>query len=195
MFISEYFTHPTAVVDEGAQIGFGTKIWHFCHVMPEARIGENCILGQNVFVANGVKIGNGVKVQNNVSIYEGVECEDDVFLGPSMVFTNVVNPRAFIERKTEYRKTIVKKGASVGANAVIVCGNTIGEYAMVGAGAVVTRDVPAYFIVAGNPAKHIGYISRHGIKLNFDEFGKAVCPESGERYTLKSGKVVNREND
>ncbi|GHU69098.1 N-acetyltransferase [Bacteroidia bacterium] len=156
--------HPTAIIDTGAKIATGTKIWHFSHIMPEAEIGENCILGQNVFVASGAQLGNGVKVQNNVSIYAGVICEDDVFLGPSCVFTNVVNPRAFIERKKEFKPTLIKKGASIGANATILCGITIGEYAMIGAGSVVTKDVPPYALVVGNPAKQIGLVDREGNK-------------------------------
>ena len=182
-----YFAHDSAVIDSGAQIGLGTKIWHFCHVMPGAVIGKNCSLGQNVFVANGVKLGNNVKVQNNVSIYEGVNCEDDVFLGPSMVFTNVINPRSAVNRKTEYLPTLVKKGASIGANATIVCGITIGKYAFIGAGAVVTKDVPSFALVVGNPARQIGWMSRHGERLHFDENGKATCPGSGEQYVLKNG--------
>ena len=183
-----YFAHDSAVIDSGAQIGNGTKIWHFCHIMPGAVIGNNCSLGQNVFVANGVKLGNKVKVQNNVSIYEGVICEDDVFLGPSMVFTNVINPRSAVNRKTEYLPTIVKKGATIGANATIVCGVTIGEYAFIGAGAVVTKDVPSFALVVGNPARQIGWMSRHGERLHFDDSGQATCPGSGEQYVLKEGR-------
>lgn len=159
---SNFYQHESAEVDNGASIGEGTKIWHFCHIMPQAIIGNDCILGQNCFVANGVKIGNKVKVQNNVSIYEGVECEDEVFLGPSMVFTNVINPRSDIERKDEYKKTLVKKGATIGANATIICGVTIGAYAMIGAGAVVTKDVPDYALVVGNPAVQIGSVDKEG---------------------------------
>jgi UDP-2-acetamido-3-amino-2,3-dideoxy-glucuronate N-acetyltransferase len=158
--------HPTAIIDEGANIASGTKIWHFSHIMPEAEIGENCVIGQNVFVASGVKLGKGVKVQNNVSVYTGVICEDDVFLGPSCVFTNVINPRAFIERKNEFKPTLIKKGASIGANATILCGITIGEYAMIGAGSVVTKDVPPYALVVGNPAKQIGLIDKEGNRKN-----------------------------
>ena len=182
-----YFVHPTAVVDPECQIGKGTKIWHFTHVMPHSVIGEDCVLGQNVFVAEGVRLGNQVKVQNNVSLYDGVECEDDVFLGPSMVFTNVVNPRSFINRKSEFQKTIVRRGATVGANATIVCGCEIGRYAFVGAGAVVTKSVPNYALVVGNPARQMGWMSRYGHRLKFDADGFATCPESGERYQLKDG--------
>lgn len=183
------FIHESAFVDEGAGIGAGTKVWHFVHVMPEAQIGKNCVLGQNVFVADKVVLGDGVRVQNNVSIYEGVVCEDDVFLGPSMVFTNVVNPRSAVERKDEFRKTLVKKGATIGANATILCGNTIGSYAFVGAGAVVTKDVPDFALVVGNPAKQTGWMSRHGRRLEFDGHGEAQCPETGETYKLKAGSV------
>lgn len=188
-----YFAHPTAVVDEGCEIGEGTKVWHFCHLMPGARIGRGCSLGQNVFVASGVVLGDNVKVQNNVSIYTGVTCEPDVFLGPSMVFTNVVNPRSAVNRKNEYQETRVGRGASIGANATIVCGNPIGEYAFIGAGSVVTKTVPAYALVVGNPARQIGWMSRHGERLTFDENGKAVCPGSGERYLLTQGKVSRIE--
>ena len=181
-----YKSHPTAVIDEGCQIGSGSQIWHFCHVMPKAIIGNNCILGQNVFVANNVKLGNGVKVQNNVSLYTGVVCEDYVFLGPSMVFTNVTNPRSFIERKQEFKETLVKKGATIGANAVIICGNTIGKFALIGAGAVVTKSVSNYAMVLGNPAKQVAWVSKAGIKLVFDTKGLATCPEGGEKYELKN---------
>ncbi|MFM7401202.1 MAG: acyltransferase [Bacteroidota bacterium] len=177
------FIHPSAIVDPGATIGEGAKIWHFCHVSPGAVIGENCVLGQNVFVANGVTLGRGVKVQNNVSLYTGVVCEDEVFLGPSMVFTNVINPRSFVERKSEFRQTLVKRGASIGANATIVCGTTLGAYCLVGAGAVVTRDVPDYALVTGIPARQAGWVSRLGHRLSFED-GKAICPESGEGYIL-----------
>ena len=186
---TDYYIHPTALVDEGAQIGAGTKIWHFCHIMPGAILGGNCNLGQNVFVANGVVLGRNVKVQNNVSIYEGVICEDDVFLGPSMVFTNVFNPRSAVVRKHEYRQTLVERGASIGANATIVCGVKIGAYAFIGAGAVVTRDVPPYALVMGNPARQKGWMSRQGQKLHFDAEGLATCPESGERYRLQNGII------
>lgn len=184
-----YYSHPTAIIDEGARIGKGTKIWHFCHVMPDSSIGENCVLGQNVLVSSGVTLGKGVKVQNNVSLYTGVFCEDDAFIGPSAVFTNVVNPRSFLNRKDEFRQTFVKRGATIGANATIVCGITLGEYSFVGAGAVVTRDVPAFALVVGNPARIMGWVSKHGHRLKFDENGAALCPESGESYTLKDNKV------
>jgi UDP-2-acetamido-3-amino-2,3-dideoxy-glucuronate N-acetyltransferase len=185
-----YFVHPTALIDEGAQIGPGSKVWHFCHLMSDCRIGENCNLGQNVFVGKGVVLGNNVKVQNNVSVYEGVTCEDDVFLGPSMVFTNIINPRSAIVRKGQYLRTLVKKGAAIGANATIVCGNTIGAYAFIGAAAVVTRDVPDYALVTGNPARQTGWMSEYGHKLVFDEEGKATCPESGQLYRLVEGECV-----
>jgi len=177
--------HETAVVDEGASIGKGTKIWHFSHLMPRCVLGENCNIGQNVFIANDVKLGNNVKVQNNVSIYTGVICDDDVFLGPSMVFTNVMNPRSAVNRKSEYRTTHVGKGATIGANATIVCGNNIGEYAFIGAGAVVTKEVPAYALLVGNPARQIGWMSAHGSRLHFDESNKAICEESGMKYELR----------
>ena len=184
-----YFVHETAVVDAGCKIGQGTKIWHFCHLMTRAIIGENCNLGQNVMVASGVVLGNNVKVQNNVSLYEGVTCEDDVFLGPSMVFTNVINPRSAINRRGDYSETIVRKGVSIGANATIVCGNNIGEYAFIGAGAVVTKEVPPYALLVGNPAKQIGWISEYGHKLNFNEDGIAYCQESKQQYTLSENSV------
>jgi UDP-2-acetamido-3-amino-2,3-dideoxy-glucuronate N-acetyltransferase len=182
---NNYFAHPTAVIDEGCIIGAGTKIWHFCHIMPGCEIGENCNLGQNVVVSPKVKLGKNVRVQNNVSIYEGVICEDDVFLGPSMVFTNVINPRSAVSRKHEYLPTLVRKGASIGANATIVCGNEIGEYAFIGAGAVVTKPVPAYALIVGNPGKQTGWMSEYGHKLHFDSTGEALCMESGERYVLR----------
>ena len=185
----EYFAHETAVIDEGSKIGKGTKIWHFTHVMSGSEIGENCNLGQNVVVLSGVKLGNNVKVQNNVSIYTGVICDDDVFLGPSMVFTNVINPRSAIIRKDQYLETIVERGASIGANATIVCGNIIGRYAFIGAGAVVTKDVKPFALVVGNPARQTGWISEFGHKLFFDEKGYAFCTESGERYKLENGIV------
>ena len=186
----KYSIHETAVIDEGCEIGAGCKIWHFTHIMPGCRIGENCNIGQNVVISPGVILGNNVKVQNNVSVYTGVICEDDVFLGPSMVFTNVINPRSKIVRKDKYEKTLVKRGASIGANATIICGNTIGEYSFVGAGAVVTKDVPAFALVVGNPAKQIGWISDFGHRLNFDKANKAICPESKEEYLIKNGKVI-----
>ena len=184
-----YFAHETAVIDEGCEIGDGTKIWHFSHVMPGCTLGEKCNLGQNVVVSPGVKLGRNVKVQNNVSIYTGVICEDDVFLGPSMVFTNVINPRSAVERKDEYKQTVLGKGASVGANATLICGNNIGKYALIGAGAVITKDVPAYALVVGNPAKQIGWVSEHGHRLDFDAEGQATCPETQKRYILELGKV------
>ncbi|WP_020535102.1 acyltransferase [Lewinella cohaerens] len=184
-----YYAHPTAIIDEGAQIGAGSKIWHFCHLMPGAVIGGSCSLGQNVFVANKVRLGRNVKVQNNVSLYEGVICEDDVFIGPSAVFTNVINPRSGVERKHEYRPTILRKGVSIGANATIVCGVTLGTYAFVGAASVVTKDVAPYALVVGNPARQIGWMSAHGDRLEFDKQGKAVCGESGVEYSLRDGVV------
>ena len=187
--MSQYFSHPTAIIDENCVIGQGTKIWHFSHVMSGCSLGKNCNLGQNVVVSPGVILGNNVKVQNNVSIYTGVVCEDDVFLGPSMVFTNVINPRSSINRKDQYKKTIVRKGASIGANATIICGNEIGPFAMIGAGAVITKPVPAYALVVGNPAKQIAWISEYGHRLHFDSEGKAVCKESGQQYTLDSHTV------
>lgn len=187
-----YFAHETAVVDGGCMIGEGTKIWHFSHIMPDCTIGERCNIGQNVVVSPGVKLGNNVKVQNNVSIYTGVECEDDVFLGPSMVFTNVINPRSAVNRRDQYSRTIVKKGASIGANATIVCGNDIGAYAFIGAGSVVTKEVPDFALLVGNPARQIGWMSEYGHRLNFDENGVAVCPESGQEYVLESGKVKRK---
>ncbi len=184
-----YSYHKSAVIDPGCKIGKGTKIWHFTHIMPGCEVGENCNFGQNVVVSPGVKLGNNVKVQNNVSIYTGVICEDDVFLGPSMVFTNIVNPRSAVIRRDEYVTTLVRKGATIGANATIVCGIEIGEYAFIGAGAVVIRDVPAYALVVGNPAKHIGWMSEFGHRLNFDRDSLAICPESNEKYRLAGEKV------
>lgn len=185
----DFFAHGTAVIDEGCEIGKGTKIWHFSHIMPNCKIGENCNIGQNVVVSPDVVLGRNVKVQNNVSIYTGVICEDDVFLGPSMVFTNVINPRSAVNRRAQYSKTIVKKGASIGANATIVCGHDIGEYAFIGAGAVVTKTVPAYALVIGNPARQIGWMSEFGHKLKFDQDGNATCPESGDKYKLEGNRV------
>jgi len=185
----QYFAHPSAIIDENCKIGEGTKIWHFSHIMSECIIGKRCNIGQNVVVSPGVVLGDNVKVQNNVSIYTGVICEDDVFLGPSMVFTNVINPRSAIIRKEEYKKTIVRKGASIGANATVVCGNEIGQYAMIGAGAVITKVVPAYALVYGNPARQNGWVSEYGHKLNFDNEGFAICPESGEKYLLLNNEV------
>ena len=186
-----YYAHPTAVIDEGCSIGEGTKIWHFSHVMPNCEIGERCNLGQNVVVSPDVTLGTNVKVQNNVSIYTGVICEDDVFLGPSMVFTNIINPRSAIIRKDQYAETLVKKGASIGANATVICGNSIGRYALIGAGAVVTKSIPDYALVVGNPSKQIGWVSEYGHRLEFDENGHATCKESGEKYSIKEG-IVNK---
>lgn len=185
-----YFAHETAVIDDGCEIGAGTKIWHFSHVMSNCKIGENCNLGQNVVISPQVVLGNNVKIQNNVSIYTGVICEDDVFLGPSMVFTNVINPRSAINRKSEYAKTVVKKGATIGANSTIVCGHDIGRFAFIGAGAVVTKNVPDYALVIGNPARQTGWMSEYGHKLNFNLDFLAVCPESGEKYRLENGTVI-----
>jgi UDP-2-acetamido-3-amino-2,3-dideoxy-glucuronate N-acetyltransferase len=184
-----YYAHETAVIDEGCTIGKGTKIWHFSHIMPNCTIGEDCNLGQNVVVSPQVTLGRNVKVQNNVSIYTGVICEDDVFLGPSMVFTNVINPRSAVNRKNEYKETIVEKGASIGANATIVCGNKIGKFALIGAGAVVVKEVKPYALVVGNPSKQIGWVSEYGHRLHFDNQGLATCPESGEQYFLNENQV------
>jgi UDP-2-acetamido-3-amino-2,3-dideoxy-glucuronate N-acetyltransferase len=189
MGAGNYFAHPSAIIDEGCEIGAGVKIWHFCHIMSGCQIGEGCNIGQNVVVSPKVVLGKNVRVQNNVSIYEGVICEDDVFLGPSMVFTNVINPRSAVSRKHEYLPTLVRKGASIGANATILCGNEIGEYAFIGAGAVVTRPIPPYALVVGNPAKQIGWMSEFGHRLHFDASNKAVCEESGESYTLDNNTV------
>ena len=186
----EYFAHETSVIDEGTRIGKGTKIWHFSHIMTGSEIGENCNIGQNVVISPGVKIGKNVKVQNNVSIYTGVVCDDDVFLGPSMVFTNIVNPRSAIIRKDSYVSTLVEKGASIGANSTIVCGNRIGKYSFIGAGAVVTKDVKPYALVVGNPAMQTGWMSEYGHKLQFDDKGYAICPESGEKYRIQDGNVI-----
>ncbi|MEM1328200.1 MAG: acyltransferase [Bacteroidota bacterium] len=188
-----YFAHPTAIIDEGAQIGDHTKIWHFCHIMPKAKIGNYCNLGQNVFIADDVQLGNHVKVQNSVSIYTGVICEDEVFIGPSAVFTNVINPRAAVNRKSEYQQTLVKKGATIGANATIVCGNMIGKYAFIGAGSVVTKDVPDFALVVGNPGRQVGWMSVFGEKLDFSN-GEAVCERSGGRYHISSGVVEILKN-
>jgi UDP-2-acetamido-3-amino-2,3-dideoxy-glucuronate N-acetyltransferase len=184
-----YFAHPSAFIDEGSNIGAGTKIWHFSHIMPNCTIGENCNIGQNVVISPEVVLGKNVKVQNNVSIYTGVQCEDDVFLGPSMVFTNVTNPRSAVNRKNQYAKTIVKKGASIGANATIVCGHDIGKFAFIGAGAVVTKNVPDYALVIGNPARQTGWMSEYGHKLIFNKDGEAICEESGEKYLLEKQSV------
>ncbi len=187
--MDNFFVHETAIIDAPSDIGEGTKIWHFSHLMPNCKLGKNCNIGQNVVVSPNVVLGNNVKVQNNVSIYEGVTCEDDVFLGPSMVFTNVINPRSAVNRKNEYLKTKVKKGATIGANATIVCGHDIGEFAFIGAGAVITKEVLDYALVVGNPAKQIGWMSEFGHRLSFDENGNATCEESGEKYTLENNKV------
>src|SRR5688572_6791871 len=184
-----YYSHPTAILDEGCEIGSGTKIWHFSHIMPNCRIGENCNIGQNVVVSPDVILGNNVKVQNNVSIYTGVICEEDVFLGPSMVFTNVINPRSAVNRKNEYLRTLVKKGATIGANATIVCGIELGKFAFIGAGAVVTKSVRDYALVVGNPARQTGWMSEHGHKLIFNKDGVAVCSESKDNYQLQNGIV------
>lgn len=184
-----YYVHPSSIIDENCEIGEGTKIWHFSHVMSGSKIGNNCNLGQNVVVSPKVVLGNNVRVQNNVSIYEGVICEDDVFLGPSMVLTNVINPRSAVSRKDQYKKTLIKKGASIGANATIVCGNTIGEFAFIGAGAVVTKDVPAYALIVGNPGRQKGWMSEYGHKLDFNADNIAICPESRQEYKLENGEV------
>ncbi len=184
-----YFAHETAVIDEGCSIGAGTHIWHFSHIMSQCVIGENCNLGQNVVVSPGVVLGRNVKVQNNVSIYTGVICEDEVFLGPSMVFTNVINPRSAISRKNQYGKTLVKRGATIGANATVICGHTIGEFAFIGAGAVVTKDVKPYALIVGNPGRQTGWMSEYGHRLHFNENNRAVCPESGIEYLLKDQAV------
>jgi UDP-2-acetamido-3-amino-2,3-dideoxy-glucuronate N-acetyltransferase len=185
-----YFAHETAIVDEGCKIGTGTKIWHFSHIMKNCEIGENCNIGQNVVVSPEVILGRNVKIQNNVSLYTGVICEDDVFLGPSMVFTNVTNPRSAVVRRGSYEKTLVKKGASIGANATIVCGHDIGEFAFIGAGTVVTKEIPPYALVVGNPSRQIGWMSEYGHRLEFDEKGIAICPESKEKYLLKDNNVT-----
>lgn len=182
----DYFRHPTAVVDDGAEIGAGTRIWHFAHILGGTRLGERCVVSQNVMIGPNVTVGNGCKIQNNVSLYEGVTLEDDVFCGPSMVFTNVLLPRAFVNRRSEFLPTLIRRGASIGANATIVCGHTIGQYAMVGAGAVVTRDVDDFALVLGNPARRIGWVSRSGDRLGED----LVCPRTGERYRLENGKLA-----
>ncbi len=187
---NNFFAHETAIVDEGCNIGNGTKIWHFSHIMKNCEIGENCNIGQNVVVSPEVILGRNVKIQNNVSIYTGVTCEDDVFLGPSMVFTNITNPRSAVVRRGSYEKTLVKKGASIGANATIVCGHDIGEYAFIGAGTVVTKEIPAYALVVGNPSRQIGWMSEYGHRLEFNADGTAICPESKERYLLKDNTVT-----
>ncbi len=187
--MSNYFAHPTAVIDTPCQIGDGTKIWHFSHLMPGCVLGENCNIGQNVVISPEVALGKNVKVQNNVSIYTGVSCDDDVFLGPSCVFTNVLNPRSAVNRRDSYLKTHVGKGASIGANATIVCGHNIGAFAFIGAGAVVTKEIPAYALVVGNPARQLGWMSEFGQRLNFDSNGLDTCPESGQQYQLKENRV------
>ena len=189
----QYFAHQTAVIDDNCEIGEGTKIWHFSHIMSGCTIGKQCNIGQNVVISPKVFLGNNVKVQNNVSIYTGVICEDDVFLGPSMVFTNIVNPRSAIIRKDQYKETIVRKGASIGANATIICGNEIGQYAMIGAGAVITKEVLPYALVYGNPARQYGWVSEYGHKLDFDNQGVGICPESGGKYLLKGDDVKRIE--
>jgi UDP-2-acetamido-3-amino-2,3-dideoxy-glucuronate N-acetyltransferase len=186
----EFFAHETAVIDEGCTIGKGTKIWHFSHIMKDSVIGEKCNIGQNVVVSPGVRLGNNVKVQNNVSIYTGVICEDDVFLGPSMVFTNIINPRSAVIRRDLYVKTMVRRGASIGANATIICGNEIGEYALIGAGAVITKDVKPFALVVGNPGRQTGWVSEYGHKLSFTIDGTALCPESGQKYRLSGERVT-----
>lgn len=186
----DYFVHESSYVDEPCEIGKGTRIWHFSHIMTGCSMGENCNIGQNVVISPNVILGNNVKIQNNVSVYTGVECEDDVFLGPSMVFTNVINPRSGVNRRDAYMKTIVKKGASIGANATIVCGNAIGQYAFIGAGAVVTKEIPDYALVIGNPAKHVGWISEFGHRLTFDDALFARCPESNALYKLSNNEVT-----
>ena len=193
METNAYFAHPTAVIDEGCTIGKGTKIWHFTHIMPKCIIGEQCNIGQNVVISPEVVLGRNVKIQNNVSVYTGVTCDDDVFLGPSMVFTNVINPRSAVNRKSEYARTHVGKGATIGANATIVCGHDIGPFAFIGAGAVVTKNIPAYSLWVGNPARQRGWMSEHGQQLHFDDNGFATCEESGERYELKDGAVRKLE--
>ena len=190
----DYFAHETAVIDDGCQIGTGSKIWHFTHIMTGCKIGERCNIGQNVVVSPGVILGNNVKIQNNVSVYTGVICEDDVFLGPSMVFTNILNPRSAVNRKDKYVQTYVERGASIGANATIICGVRIGRFSLIGAGAVVTKSVIPYSLVMGNPARFAGWVSEYGHKLNFDSSGMAVCAESGEKYKLENNQVVKVEN-
>lgn len=189
----DYFVHETSVIDHPCEIGKGSKVWHFCHIMAGAHIGENCNLGQNVMIGSGVRIGDRVKIQNNVSIYKGVEVEDDVFIGPSAVFTNVINPRSFIERKDEFRQTLLKKGSTIGANSTIVCGVEIGEYALIGAGSTVTKDVKPYALVMGVPARQTGWVSKNGQKLEFDEKGIAICPATGEKYHLADEKVEQED--
>jgi UDP-2-acetamido-3-amino-2,3-dideoxy-glucuronate N-acetyltransferase len=193
--MSEYIAHSSAVIDEGCEIGEDVRIWHFSHIMPDCKIGVGCNIGQNVVVSPGVELGKNVKVQNNVSIYTGVVCEDDVFLGPSMVFTNITNPRSAVVRREQYVKTFVRRGATIGANATLVCGNEIGKFALIGAGAVVTKDVPAYALLVGNPAVQIGWVSEYGHRLKFDSDNKATCPESGEYYKLIDAQVIKIANE
>ncbi len=183
------FIHPSAIIDEGAQIGINTKVWHFAHLMPQAVVGPDCTIGQNVFIDNGVTLGKGVKIQNNVSVYKGVEIEDEVFIGPSVVFTNVINPRSFIERKAEFKQTIVHRGATIGANATILCGIELGKYCFIGAGAVVTKNVKPFSLVTGNPARHVGWISKMGYTLSFNNKGEATCKGSGEHYLMKDDYI------
>ena len=192
---SAFFSHETAVIDEGAKIGAKVKIWHFSHIMSDCIIGDQCNIGQNVVVSPKVILGKNVKVQNNVSIYTGVICEDDVFLGPSMVFTNISNPRSAVNRRDEYFQTLVRKGASIGANATIICGNDIGEYALIGAGAVITKKVPDYALMVGNPAKQVGWVSEYGHRLEIDALGYGCCPETGSKYQLKDNKLSRVHND
>lgn len=193
--MKDFFVHESSYVDDNVSIGNHTKIWHFSHILPDTTIGKNCSFGQNCVVGPKVNIGNGVKVQNNISIYQGVTIEDDVFLGPSMVFTNVINPRSFIVRKEEFKPTLVKRGSSIGANVTIVCGNTIGAYAFIGAGAVIIKDVPDYALMVGNPARQIGWVSKNGHRLSFNEKNEAICPESNHKYEIQSNKVKCLTND
>jgi UDP-2-acetamido-3-amino-2,3-dideoxy-glucuronate N-acetyltransferase len=188
---NQYFAHETSVIDDGCEIGEGTKIWHFTHVMSRCKIGKQCNIGQNCVISPEVVLGNNVKIQNNVSIYTGVICEDDVFLGPSMVFTNIINPRSAIIRRDQYSKTTVKKGSTIGANATIVCGNDLGEYCFIGAGSVITKEVPAYALIVGNPGRQTGWMSKYGHRLKFDSDGNATCPESGEKYVLANNQVTS----
>lgn len=187
--LSHFFVHPSAIIDDPVRIGNGTKIWHFSHIMSDSTIGENCTIGQNVFIAGKVVVGNNVRIQNNVSLYEGVECEDDVFVGPSVVFTNVINPRSAISRKEEFQKTIVRKGATIGANATIVCGNEIGAHAFIGAGSIVTKPVPPYALIVGNPGRQVGWMSEYGQKLHFNSDHKAICSESGQEYLIQNNTI------